>query len=433
MGISTRVSDSETVSVSSLVDQIVTGIGEKVPFIPSEAGPVSEDRLNAHYKVVYLIHLIRRFMNDDPGDFRNRVTNAIQGNRFFKAEGMEKMFNEELYVLSACFEAFRDTAFYFRDLYRNESLLFSDWQSLHPKKRRQVTAFMEEFILSAGTFTYGVDHPAFYKQSGHLTMHTASSLASSPLGIEPYIPDSSWANATHFVLGDAGDTFLRLGTSGVLTGSWYDIEDSELPRNKRVIQRATPIRPFFTFKLNIADTLLTSQLVKMMFSIYPLNKLDELYKADREIYQMVVKMGQLRRFDRVTDLSMAMHLPLEIAEAIWDQTPSEDKRFIDLSDVTGITFIFDPELSPYYEVKELSAERYVTPFVGKFPLLVEEIDAAYMIESLPPIPGIGDEAVVKVRLAQRSLGGEPKGAPEPPVNKPGDTFGSSAESTPASE
>lgn len=409
MGISSRISDEETVSVSSLVDQIITGIGEKLPFIPSEAGHVSEDRLNAHYKVVYLIHLIRRFMNDDPGDFGNRVTNAIQGNRFFKAEGMEKMFNEELYVLSACFEAFRDTAFYFRDLYRNENLLFHDWQSLHPKKRRQITAFMEEFIISAGTFTYGVDHPAFYKQSGHLTMHTASSMASSPLGIEPYIPESSWTSAMHFVLGDAGDTFLRIGTAGLITGVWYDVEDSELPRNRRILDRATPIRPLFTFKLTLPDTLLTSQLVKMMFSVYPLSKLDELYETDRELYQMIIKMGQLRRFDRVTDLSMAMHLPLEIAEAIWDSSPGVDKRFVDLSEVQGITFVFDPELSPYYEVKELSSERYVTPLVGKFPLLVEEIDSAYMIESLPPLTGIGDDSIVKIRLAQRNMrGGEPK-------------------------
>lgn len=389
-GIVSDLGDGDSLPVSSLVDQIITGIGDKVPFLPKEAGDVDKNKLEEHYKVIYLLHLTRRFMTDNPGDFRNRVVNSIQGNRFFKAEGMEKLFNEELYILSACFEAFRDTAFYYRDLYRNQQILFSDWKELNPLKRKQLTKFMEEFVLgSATSFTYGLEHPAFYKQPGHLTTHTASSLSASLLNVEVHIPKSSWSNSFHYIMGVEDETFLRIGTSGLLSGGWWDIPSTELPYGRRLLNRAHIISPQYTFKVNLPDTLLTSGVIKQMYSIYPKNapQLQALLDTDPDVYDMIRMMAQERRFLRVTDLSLAMRLPLEIAEIIWERA-GDVKEFLDLSELNGLTFFIDPDLAPYYEYRELSQERYVAPFVGKYPLLVEEIDRAFIIESLPDLPSL---------------------------------------------
>jgi len=408
-GIASDSEEGESMSISTMVDQIITGVGERVPFLPSEAGSVDTSRLEEHYKVVYLLHLVRRFLSDNPGEFYNRVQNSVQGNRFFKAEGVEKLFNEELYILSACFEAFRDTAFYYRDLYRNNQILFTDWRELNPLKRKQLTEFMESFVLgSANAFTYGIEHPAFYKQPGHLTTHTASSLAANPLDVSVYIAPEAWASSMHYILGGEDETFLRIGSAGIISGSWWDLPASELPYGRRLLDRAHRIQPTYTFKVHLPDVLLASSVVKQMYAIYPKNsgEFAQLRETDPALWEMVRRLAQERRFFRVTDLSMAMRLPLEIAEVIWDRA-GEDHEFIDLSALEGLTFVMDPNVSRYYEFRQLSNERYVAPFVANYPVFVEEVDKSYIVEPLPAITGLGDAGKAmstgKLNVADRKI------------------------------
>jgi hypothetical protein len=416
-----------TVAVSGMVERIVTGIGQNVPFVPQEAGTIDVSALEEHYKTIFLLHLTHRFLSDQPGDFNNRVVNSIKTNRFFKAEGVEKLFSEELYVLSACFEAFRDTAFYFRDLYRNEKVMFSDWKQLNPLKRTQLTTFMEDYILNSTTnssFDHGLEHPGFYKQVAHLAAHSSSFLSQDMLNVEAYIPDSTWNSFQHYIMatGMRDETFLRLGTSGLLSGSWWDIPTSELPYGHRMLNRLDKIDPQYMFKVRLGDSLLLSPIVQQMYTIYAKNspEFNRLRENYPDTYEIIRKMAQERRFTKVTELSMAMRLPLEIAEHIWDQAPAdgEAREFLDLSGLDGLTFIFDEGAVEYFEFRQLSTTRYVAPFVGRYPLLVEEIDTAFAVEPLPTITSGFNIDVVPAPEGAPSLNIATKDIPSATDDKP---------------
>lgn len=371
--------DIAKINISTLVDQIVTGVGQNLPFVPVEAGKPDMENMEKHYTAMFALHAYRRMITDQPGDFRNRVMNSIKTNKFWKLESMEKAFNEHLYVLSVAFEAFRDCAFYYRDLYRNENLMFEDWKDLHFLKRRQLTSFMEEMIGNFTDFSFGMEHPAYYKLPGHITQHTASTFSAEPIKFDYAFPRTLKNKVQPFILGDKLETFLRIFTAGIVSGSWWDLNDGKLPRSLRVMSSATQLDPVYFFTLATSDPLLATKVVKHLYSIYPLTRLDHLRHEYGDVFDEIISLGQVMRFRTSEELSMAMQIPIEIADLIWEERGGSD-YFLDLSALQGVKIFLDPVLAPMYEVKALSADRYVSPFVGMYPLVDEEVSMSFAVQ-----------------------------------------------------
>lgn len=382
MGLDPSSEDVLKVSLQEMVGQVITGVGQNLPFAPTDAGVIDQKNMQDNYMLVYQLHLYRRLLKDDAGDFKNRVVNAIKTNRFWKLEEGEYMFNENLYVLSAAFESFRDTAFYFREMYKRTDLLYKNWQSnaLHPLKLKRVRDFIEDQISKFSTFDQASDHPAYYKMAGHITQHTVSSIVGSSLNIDYSFAKRDKFKVPPFIIGDKMEQFVRIFSAGLLSGSWWDLNDGSLPRSIRVINAAPLLTPVYSFSIPISDPLLNTSVVRYLNSIYPLRTISSLRLTNPDIWDDIMRRGQLMSFSSPEDLSMVMGMPLEIAEKLYERQEDGD-LFIDLSAVTGMTFFFSADIYPIYEMALLSTDRYVPPFVAKFPALDEEISNSYSLVS----------------------------------------------------
>lgn len=386
MGLGDVNSGVQSIKLSDLVAQIVTGVGQTAPFLPIEAGSVDEKSLDKHFTRVFMTNCFLRLLRDQPGDYRNRIENMINTNKFFKFDEYQTEFKKSLYVLSIAFEAFRDTAAFYRELYTREDIRFKDDHTLHPLKRRQITKFLEENTLQASGFQLSMEHPNYYKQAGHLISHTSTFLTATSMSFDYIMSKKERQRTQSYVLATGGglneERFLKVFTGGLVAGSWYDINDGQLPFSIRMMNMAKEIVPLYTFTLNVENPLLTTKIVQHLYSMYSLSKIQEIQQNYPEIGDALYAAGQIVQFQDAEELSMVMQIPLEVAQVIWARKNGSD-FFLDISGHKGIMFFIDPALSAVYEYRELSQDRYVPPFIANYPAIDSEETTAFNAISTP--------------------------------------------------
>uniref|UniRef100_A0A2V0RC03 Uncharacterized protein n=1 Tax=viral metagenome TaxID=1070528 RepID=A0A2V0RC03_9ZZZZ len=400
MGLSPTLENGSE-SLAGMVDQQVLGIDSQKFYVPTEAGIMDPERVKKHYKLTYLLHLIKRFIADDPGQFMATVNNSIAGNRFFDAKGMEQIFNEELYCLSIAFEAFKDTAYFYRKLYKSDAVLFEDWADVPPQHKSLVIKHVEDGMFdNAKQFMKASDHPAYWTQKAHLFTQEGTDLNVGPLFAEPFISQTAWADMPweRVVSSDKSSSMLRrIAGRPVLNGSWWDMSDAKLPFDRDTIAHRSLVSPKFTFQIRAAESIMSNDIVKAKYTCYPKDQMiRELSRMeDTGFTLMIKKMGEERYFTSAAELSNALRIPVNIASAIWDSTPlagwateeQPGKEFWDLSALEGIMFVMKPSAAKYYEYSELESSTNafnLLPFVAEYPCVIEQHDN--MFRTIDPLP-----------------------------------------------
>lgn len=413
MGLGDPDPEVKQMPLSKMVDQVVTGVGQNMPFLPSEAGLIDAKRMDQHFTKTYMLNAFMRMLRDQPGDLRNRVANQVKNSKFFKIDEYETQFNESLYIMSVAFEAFRDTAAFYRELYKREDILFADYNELHPLKRRQVTKFLEDTAMDVSGFLLNMEHPNYYKQAGHLISHSSTYLSGEAMHFDYVLSKKEKQAAPPYVLVTSGsveqERFLRVFSSGVVSGSWYDLNDGGLPLSIRMIMNARIVKPSYKFTMEISNPLLTTKVVQHLYSLFPLDAILKIQKQYPEIGDALTSVGQLVQYASAEELSIAMQIPLELASLIWEKKGGSE-FFLDVSGHTGIMYFIDPALCPMYETRELSTDRYVTPFISNYPALDIEENSAFQITSTP--------AIFVKPLSTEDKGGKGKKKGEKPAAKP---------------
>lgn len=392
MGIDVALDDKKQVlSAGDIIKELVTGVGLVLPFLPSEAGKPNVKKAQDHYKRIYLINLIRRISSDLPGSYYNSITNNIKNNRFFKLDESETEFHFSLKVLSMAYEAFRDTAAYYKDMYTRKDVFFSDTVTLHAKKRDKITEFVEKLVDQLKGSIQNAEHPAYYKLASHVTNTSETELVSSP-----YIPD--WTvdrkavdDATSLMMMPSGTSLtigqpvLRVMTSGLHPSStgWFDILGILAPLQLpyAAIVNATRVKPEYYFTVPDDSVLLNSDAIQAQLSFMSQSEIDALAQKNRVVADMIQSVSQRFTPYSAEEFSMRMKLPVEVARAILNRDgvgSSFTGSWYDLSGLVNVTYFLSPHLSPIYEVIENDEpNRYLPPFIGIYPTLLTEQNMAY--------------------------------------------------------
>lgn len=412
LGIKMKDDKVRTVSIEELVPYIVTGVGETLPYVPEEAGVANYDRMYDEYMKVYFLHVVLRFLRDEPGEFKSRIDNTIQKSKFFKLEELARDFTINLYSLSVAYEAFRDTAAYFRELYKRTDVLFADHEMILPSDRLKVINFMEDHMSRINAFSVNMDHPAYFKQPAHILGHVNGLISMEVKNVEYTLPRRIYSKAERiFTLSGVNTSqSMKLFTAGITQGSWFDITDEALPMSRDLLNRAVLFNPTYSFKKDIETPIMLTKTVKYFYNLVPESKLDKLQQEDPDLHETIVRMSQRVRYFSEEELSQLMGIPMTLAQAIWAQGDGKPGYFLDLSESTGVAFFFESDLFGYYEVKDHKTERFVRPFISKLPALdIVQFESIQFSAG----GGIFKDTVVKDKTGQVGTSGGGGGQPKP--------------------
>lgn len=378
MGVSSSLSADDQINIADVIKETVSGVGVIMPFIPADVGHVDTNRVEKSFQRVFLLHLIRRLTTDNAGDYQNRVSTAIKANRFFKLEEYEKGFNEHLYVLSACYEAFRDSAFFYADLFKREDVLFLDWETLHHVKQKQITEFVTERLKTLETATLSLTHPAWYRLPSHVIANPQPVFPLTPLDFEFALTRSQRDKLPSFVISDPeNDVMLKLAQTKTIAGSWWDIVDKLTTYRPRMLNNAPVVQPLYHFEVGISNSLMMTDVLKASLSYFPMSEFAKMQSKFGDLANFILSKGQLEYFNTPEEMSMSLQLPLEMALVVWNRGNS-DKTFVNLAEVNQLTFFLrDDQLVPVEFVLRDQPNRYVTPFAIKFPGIVSELSQSY--------------------------------------------------------
>jgi hypothetical protein len=355
--------------VSEVLTEIVTGIGSIIPMVPVEAGDINQERLGNYYKKIYIIFLLHRMATSQKGDFYSRVQTTINSYKFFTLESHEATFEQGLTLLSMAYEAFRDTANHFRNLYKREDYMFSnsDDDYLHHLKRTKIVDFVEKMVANHQTFERSMDHPSYYKSGAHVAQFTLSDLSTEPLMPSWFIPRRELYSGPKYIIADVPEATLSVFSPRITSGSLFDIVDKlkDLPVSMPLLRDATAVEPSYHFSKPIDHFLATEKVIKSMISFVPLPDLEKLEKSDPAIADFVMRQGQIRFFDSVEHMSRALEIPLDIAKHVWSKRRFRDLTpiILDLSHLTDVSFVLEPGLvDVQHELRIDEPDKFVRPF-----------------------------------------------------------------------
>lgn len=422
-GIETDLTSKGSFSLSDMTANIITGIGHSVPFIPKEAGSIRLGVIKDNFKTVYMMHMFRRAYMNEPGDFAGRVMNAIDLRKFFDLDGEEKMFTRNLNSLSLAYSAYLDTVAFFKSMLSQPNILFEGWRNVSDKKQTAILKFMDSELFSKHEFSFSMTHPAYYKQSA-LAAHAAPSpFTGSPLYMNYHTSRKSWKDTPRYVdFSDPGRT-VQVAVNKVLSGSFYDLTQDQLPLPRSIMSKALPIETINYLKLPIDAAIIGAQVSNMIYSLISAKKMNEIAKKNPLVGDFLLKNSERELFETPEELSRSLSMPLEVARHIWNAnkgTIGGYREFYSFDHNNGVLYFCSNDLIPYFEVivHDAPITHNLPPFVIQRPAVLTREHVAYTLDK-GPLLSLGDMADPKITPDAKIAPGVVK-KETPPVTQPGD-------------
>lgn len=315
MGVKNSDSDDESLSVTDMVNLIVSGVGTFAAFVPSEWGKPDTSKLNDLYRLVYIYHFIDNFVTDNPGYLYASVMGGIRSNRFFNMEGIQDTFSEELYVLSAAYEAFIQTSAFLKELMYSPDIDWYGQDGLSEFKRSKIKDFFDKQIMSRiGDNAFGMDHPAYFKQPNHVINASGNKIPVKPLIPSIQIGRGSFENSPLVLTSPQGDHYMRIAV-GDIDGNLYDLPKQ--PISPILANKVGKLKLIQFIDISASDPFLQTQLVKFKYNHYSFNKLITLLQNNSEISDFVFRSCKIERFIDAEDMSRTWRIPLSLANKIF--------------------------------------------------------------------------------------------------------------------
>lgn len=310
-----------SVTMSDFASTIVTGIGDIAPFMPTEAGVYDERSAIDIYRKVFFLHLAERVIKDQPGSLYGSVRSAIASNKyFFKTDSLESGFDQNLYCMSVAFETFIDTAVFFRNFVGRQDILFKDQSLLgndHPMKRKQVADFVDTYIFSQyKQFVYGSTHPAYLKQAAHLFTGDSTWLSPTNMSFDESVDRHSLMTLPKFMSVDGSEVF-SIAAASFTSGSVYDIEQSELPYDRRVLFRAGSFSTYRTANSFLNSPLMNIESIRRKLSVTPLYEIADRYVKYPFLRDFIAQHGVINFYRDPADMADKLQWPREIVDIVW--------------------------------------------------------------------------------------------------------------------
>lgn len=343
-----------TISMQSLVQQAIVGLGSNIPMIP-EGLSFDLERVEKGFITVFLSRMIERMVTGNFGTLEARIKNVMDSRKYERNEAYDAIIKESLNCSSVVFESFLDATAFFKNMAIREDIFFPD---ITPKYKKKFNNFVFEFFGQYKNFSLPITHARFLNEPALVMSHTLEAVAVAP---DFMVPDAVFRNAKQAILSVA-DNFnvSEYYKTKVLYGSTFD---AELDIDIRVLGIANDYSPLY-YHMVPAPDIMNSDLFQFTFGIM---RLDHLFKIS-PIASFLIDKSELNLISSEEEMARFFGLPIVIAKRVFKGPTA----YIQLSKMRNVIFSWDCEVAPIYEVTELPTESiHVPSFVAYYPFLVE--------------------------------------------------------------
>jgi hypothetical protein len=375
MGLPIDISESQ-INLSSLVEQQVTGIGQLLPQMHAEIGTVDPNHISDFMVREMVKRIIVRVMTGDFGFYESRINNTIERKKYTRDDAVDHIIRKGIQCSSIFMESFFDVIATFKFFATDDTVYFPE---INPLKKKQIREFTTKFMDQFSQFSLPLGHPNYYSEPAHVIGHKVDFQASLP---EFVMTDNDYDKAPQFVLGDNQDATLRLYSSGVTSGDFFDIED--LKYSQRLLKHASKYEPLYRFNVIYENPVLQSDLVRHAFNLIPLSQIITLPFAND-----LLSRGRLEYFSSASDMSFKMHLPIEVADMIFEK--GKNDFYLNLTDSSAVTFYMDSRVFDIFMVKPMGDFQYLPSFSMRWPGVLEDMESTFFMQR----PGTIETVITK--------------------------------------
>lgn len=314
------------VSIYSLANTLATGVGDIVPFLPSQVGKANVATAQKAFQRVLFYHLIDRLLTDAPGEFYARMSASISVNKFFQIDNLKHLLDGGLYTVSVTFEALKDTIAFFREYAKRTDVLFSDMRVLNTHQREKICDFFFNTIYGrVSSVNFSLTHPSYYRQASHFINARASSFLMTDPSYSLEYDEKTISSLKGYLSPDGVLSSVYFGRH-FQDGSLYDVPVTSHPYPIPVINRRHIVDPIRIMRVAYSDPILSLDSVKAARSVI---RLDEFFKLlSSHVSPMMIDylnhQGRIVIFSSARELSNRIGVPKEVAETIWSAANISD-------------------------------------------------------------------------------------------------------------
>lgn len=346
---------NKTISYAELADHLVTGIGEFQPIAPHDLAGADIEKALQLFETLFIQRLIHRVITNDLGNYAGRISNVMDERKYTRNDTFDSHIRSGINIASYIFETFMDIASMFKFLSESDQIWYND---IHPVKRKQVSEYLNKYIMSFQNTHLKVSHPRFLMEPGILLTHSYS--------VAFETPDVAWFDTTYqradkYLLDPQSFNFASWIKSPVRKGS---ILDAPIDMDPRIVGFAVEQLPFYFYSRPVPSLIADSEVIQRVLTF---QKPDTFKKMLLE--QWVQDKGSYKYFGTIEELALAFQIPFTLAKSLW----KGPRLYFVLEDVRTVNYYWDAEVAPIFEVAIPDESRYVPPFVAIYPYLASRV------------------------------------------------------------
>lgn len=366
MGFEGTTEDVGQISLRDMVTTLTTGIGEFMPFVPSDVGDVSMDRIDETFSKMWFLFAIKRIATNDFGMTAGRIDRIKDQRKYTREDEFESIIKEGINVSSIIFDSYVDTAAFLRMMVEDESIKF---ENIHPTKRKQLTSFIFKISDNLKSTTVSIEAPNFLSSAIHILDHRFS----PDVAEVGFIVKDSMNDMTVNSLYDKTSLMMeQYAVNKHIQGSIIDMGITELhPSLLNSLMNTNKIEVFYSIKTPnhalLAEFDVLREGVSILFLADVLNKAKDKGKY-HEIVDWLMGHSQFENIRDKYDFMDTFQLPIEMADALF----KGKGVYLRFNDVSSTTLTWDPMLAPIFETKNIDFNNYhIKPVLTHFPFLMK--------------------------------------------------------------
>lgn len=345
-GISTSEKDSK-ITLSKVVESMVTGIGDIQPFIPLEAGEVDMAAAKEILLDRFRYYLIRRLAMRDPGSYLSQVDAIKEYKKYDKVHSINKSHLNIIESMSYVISSFYDAVAWAKMILTDDNIQLP---GLHPLKMKKVTAFVYSSLDKYKAFTLSSDNPRFMNEPAHVMNHTVEFNYNMPDYVVPY-GAANVLDERYFEDETSGEIRQWFRTR-LQSGTYMDMQTEIRPD---LFSRMNLVSPFYYHTVPAPEIIKTYPVFSQMMSVYKgssfLGKLDARYR------QWIKEMFENEYISSVHELRAWSGLPLDIVGELYNRASD----YFKITDMQTMSIIVDFTEAPILEMGKIYEDREDIP------------------------------------------------------------------------
>lgn len=352
--------DALQMSTQDLINNAVFKTKDAMPYIPIDMVENYKPDTDKVFRIIqkrWMMRVIERIATYDYGTVLARINSISDSRKFKRSDALDNNIQMANVICSVVFDSFLDVIVEFKEFIHDPRMYFGD---VHPIRREKFSKFFFDEMAPHTSFTIPPDSPRYLYEPAVLLNHHAEKIDLTDA--EFVVTDDVYKGEKMMIKNPETLDSVAYYMSAVIKGSIYD---SKMAVSKDLIMDMNPYTPAYLVRAKKTSLLMTDALgtVGSVVSVRDLMTKTKLSSFLRE-------KGSIHHFYDADDMAGQLRIPFVVAKSIFQEGLHE---YIVFPRSDDFYIWWDFEQAPYVEMSIPETSRFIPPFVGRYPFVIQRV------------------------------------------------------------